>query len=64
MPLVAVTDVRPQLIHRSGRPHARNPQQDGDAVPGPAGDLGRGHPGVQPQGDGGVPQVVGAAAER
>jgi hypothetical protein len=26
-----------------------------DAVPGAAGDLGRGHPGVQPQGDGGVP---------
>jgi hypothetical protein len=24
-------------------------QQDGDAVPGAAGDLGRGHPGVQPQ---------------
>jgi hypothetical protein len=24
-------------------------EQDGDAVPGAAGDLGRGHPGVQPQ---------------
>ena len=24
-------------------------QQDRDAVPGPAGDLSRGHPGVQPQ---------------
>jgi hypothetical protein len=33
-------------------------------VPGAAGDLGGGHPGVQPQGDGGVAQVVGAAAER
>jgi hypothetical protein len=39
-------------------------EQDRDAVPGAAGDLGGGHPGVQPQGDGGVPQVVGAAAER
>ncbi len=32
-----------------------------DAMPGPAGDLGGGHPGVQRQGDPGVPQVVGAA---
>jgi len=39
-------------------------QQDRDAVPGAAGDLGGGHPGVQPQGYGGVPQVVGPAAER
>jgi hypothetical protein len=29
-------------------------EQDGDAVPGAAGDLGRGHPGVQPQRDGGA----------
>jgi hypothetical protein len=33
-------------------------------VPGAAGDLGRGHPGVQPQRHRRVPQVVGAAAER
>ena len=39
-------------------------QQDRDAVPGPAGDLGRGHPGVQPQRHRRVPQVVGAPAER
>ena len=39
-------------------------QQDRDAVPGAAGDLGRGHPGVQPQRHRRVPQVVGAAAER
>ena len=37
-------------------------KQDGDAVPGAAGDLGGGHPGVQPQRR--VPQVVGASAER
>lgn len=36
-------------------------QQDGDAV---AGDLGGGHPGVQPQRDGDVAQVVGAAGQR
>ena len=35
-----------------------------DKEPGTAGDLGRAHPEVQPQGDGGVAQVVGAAAER
>jgi len=39
-------------------------EQDRDAVPGPAGDLGGGHPGVEPQRDSGVAQVVGAAAER
>jgi hypothetical protein len=39
-------------------------EQDRDAAPGAARDLGRGHPGVQPQRDAGVPQVVGAAAER
>jgi hypothetical protein len=39
-------------------------QQDRDAVPGSAGDLGGGHPGVEPQRDSGVAQVVGAAAER
>jgi hypothetical protein len=33
-------------------------------VPGAAGHLGRGHSGVEAQGDGGVPQVVGTAAER
>jgi hypothetical protein len=33
-------------------------------VPGAAGDLGGGHPGVQPQRHRRVPQVVGAAAER
>jgi hypothetical protein len=38
-------------------------QQDGHAVPGAAGDLGRRHPGVQPQGHGRVAQVVGAAAD-
>jgi len=39
-------------------------EQDRDAVPGAAGDLGRGHPGFQPQGDVGVAQVVRAAGER
>jgi hypothetical protein len=39
-------------------------EQDRDAVPGAAGDLGRGHPGVQPQRDAGVAQVVRAAGER
>ena len=39
-------------------------QQDGDAVPGPAGDLSRGDPGVQPQRHRRVPQVIRAAAER
>jgi hypothetical protein len=34
-------------------------EQDGDAVPGAAGDLGRGHPGVQPQRHRRVPQVAG-----
>jgi len=38
--------------------------QDGDAVTGAAGALGGGHPGVEPQRDSGVPQVVGAVAER
>ncbi len=33
-------------------------------MPGAAGDLGGGHPGVEPQRDRRVPQVVGAAAER
>ena len=39
-------------------------QQDGDAVPGAAGDLGGGHPGVEPQRDRRVPQVIRAAAQR
>jgi hypothetical protein len=39
-------------------------EQDRDAVPGAAGDFGGGDAGVQPQGDGGVPQVVGAAGQR
>ena len=39
-------------------------QQDGDAVPGAADDLGRGHSGVQPQRHRRVPQVVGKPAER
>ncbi len=39
-------------------------EQDGDAVPGTAGDLGRGHPRVEPQRDGGVPQVIEVAAQR
>jgi hypothetical protein len=39
-------------------------QQDRDAVPGAARDLGGGHPGVQPQRHCRVPQVVGAAAKR
>ena len=39
-------------------------QQDGDAVPGPAGDLGGGHPGVQPQRHRRVPQVVGTPPQR
>ena len=33
-------------------------EQDSDAVPGAAGDLGRRHPGVQPQRHRRVPQVV------
>ena len=33
-------------------------------MPGAAGDFGGGDAGVQPQGDGGVPQVVGAAGQR
>jgi hypothetical protein len=36
-------------------------QQDRDAAPGAAGDLGGRHPGVQPQRHRRVPQVVGAA---
>ena len=39
-------------------------QQDRDAVPGAAGDLGGGHPGIQPQRHRRVPQVIRAAAER
>ena len=39
-------------------------QQDGDAVTGAAGDLRGGHPGVEPQGNGGVPQVIRAACQR
>jgi hypothetical protein len=39
-------------------------EQDGDAVAGAAGDLGGGHAGVQPQGHGGVAQVVGSAGQR
>ena len=39
-------------------------EQDGDAVPGTAGDVGGGHPGVEPEGYGGVTQVVGAATQR
>jgi hypothetical protein len=35
-------------------------EQDRDAEPGAAGDLGRENPGVQPQRDAGVPQVVRA----
>jgi hypothetical protein len=38
-------------------------EQHGDAVPGPSGDLGGGAAGVQPEGQGGVPQVVGAAGQ-
>jgi hypothetical protein len=36
-------------------------QQDRDAVPGLAGDLGRPHPGVQPERHCRVPQVINAA---
>src|SRR5258708_39731387 len=39
-------------------------EQDGDAVAGAAGDLGGGDPGVEPQGHGGVAEVVGAAGQR
>jgi hypothetical protein len=39
-------------------------EQDGDAVPGAAGGLGRGYPGVEPQRDRRVAQVVGSAAKR
>jgi hypothetical protein len=39
-------------------------EQHGYAVPDAAGDLGRGHPGVQPQRHRRMPQVIGAAAER
>jgi hypothetical protein len=38
-------------------------EQDRDAVPGAAGDLGRRYSGVEPQRDRRVPQVVGATAE-
>ncbi|HTQ93880.1 MAG TPA: hypothetical protein VMK84_30725 [Streptosporangiaceae bacterium] len=38
--------------------------QDARAVPGAGGDLGGRASGVQPQGQGGVPQVIGAAGER
>jgi hypothetical protein len=38
-------------------------EQDGDAVPGPGGDLGGVSAGVQPQRQGGVTQVVGAAGD-
>ena len=39
-------------------------EQDGDAVPGATDDLSGGHPGVQPQRDGGVPQIIRTPAER
>ena len=39
-------------------------EQDGDAVAGAAGNFGGGDPGVQPEGDGGVPQVIRAAGQR
>jgi hypothetical protein len=39
-------------------------EQDGDAVPGAAGDLGSGDPGVQPQRYRGVAQVIGSAGQR
>ena len=38
-------------------------EQDGDAVPGPGGDLGGVPAGVQPQRQGGVPLVLGAAGD-
>src|ERR1700730_12070785 len=38
-------------------------EQHGDAVPGPLRDLGGGGGGVQPEGQGGMPQVVRAAGE-
>ena len=38
-------------------------QQDGDAVSGAAGDFGGGYSGVEPEGHGGVAEVVGAAGE-
>jgi hypothetical protein len=38
-------------------------QQDSDAVPGAAGQLGRRHPAVQPQRHRRVPQVIGTSAE-
>jgi hypothetical protein len=37
MPLVTVPDVPPQLIHRSGRHHARNERQVAGESQGPAG---------------------------
>jgi hypothetical protein len=47
-------------------PDAGLPQghRRGDAVAGAAGDLGGGDPGIQPQGHGGVAEVVGAAGQR
>jgi len=39
-------------------------KQDGDAVPGAAGDLGGGHPEFSHNETGRVPQVVRAAAQR
>jgi len=38
-------------------------KEHGDAVPGPLCDLGGGGAGVQPEGQGGMPQVVGAAGK-
>jgi len=39
-------------------------EQNGDAVPGAAGDLGGGHPGIQPQRDRRVAQVIRTPTER
>ena len=41
-----------------------DPQQDGDAVPCPFGDLGGRHASVEPKGHARVPQVVGTASQR
>src|SRR5215831_17282758 len=41
-----------------------DPQQDGDAMTGPPGDLGSGDARVEAEGDAAVPQIVGAACQR
>jgi hypothetical protein len=50
------------LVLLAGDALGVDPEQDVDAVPGPVGDLRRRHASVEPGGDCGMPQVVGAPA--